>query len=128
MSLILCELFSGSRIDLCTFANGASGAFDAFLDGIGEDREARLLSLLEHLSLNGSIENPEIFSAVPGRIGLFKIAVAGTELACFRQGRKLVICKHTDGKLSRLSLEEAHFTQTQYLVNGQNPEPKGSKL
>jgi hypothetical protein len=118
----LYELIPGARTDVCTLGNGAVVAFGQFLDTIGEDREARLLSVLERLTKNGSIENVEIFRPVLKHTGLFAIKVAGSELACFRVGRKWVICKHIDGKLSNQSLLEAQFFHTQYLAKNHSKQ------
>jgi hypothetical protein len=128
MSLTLCELLTGSRMDVCTFDNGATGAFFEFLDGIGADREAMLLSVLERIGRNGTIENTEIYGPIRGHIGLFKLSIADAELACFKVDRKLVICKHANGKMSPLLIDEAHLTYTKFLVDGENPKPKGSTL
>jgi len=117
-----CEILPGPRIVVCTLGNGAGAKFEQFLEGLGEERQARVLATLERLSVNGTIENPEVFTPIRGTVNLFKIRVAGLELSCFRSGPKFVICYHVEGKLSPEIIHQTRLIQTQTLANTANQQ------
>jgi len=116
MHIELCELISGERADLCTLGNGTVGAFDRFLDRLDEGQQVPLLCLLNRIARNGTVDNPDLFCNVPGCVGLFRVSIAGVELACFRDGRKLVICEYVQGRLTHQLHAQAQFSHSQYLA------------
>lgn len=117
MKCDVCELVSGAHTDICSLEAGSCGEFEQFLRGVTEHQETRLLVVLKRLSENGSLENPEVYRAVPDHIGLFKLSVAGVELVCFRHERKLVFCGFTLGRFSREALARAQIVHNAYLAD-----------